>query len=276
MSRSSPSSASPSSRTRCRSTASTSPGRPLAPMLTLIGGALLLLVADSLSARKPLQVGLRPLHHDRRRRRHRASPCPLWDRVQDPDEGAFSTLGQAVGVDGFSVFATVTIAAAVILGALLMDGWLRREGMEGAEPYVLMLLSASGGVMMASANDLIVMFLGLEILSIAVYVLAAMHLRKITSQEAGVKYFVLGAFSSAFFLYGIAFTYGGTGSTNLVDIAELPRHHRAGRHRPRAGRAGPAPRRASPSRWPPCRSTSGRPTCTRARPARACRGWPPA
>ena len=146
---------------------------------------------------------------------------PLWDRVQDPDEGAFSTLGQAVGVDGFSVFATVTIAAAVILGALLMDGWLRREGMEGAEPYVLMLLSASGGVMMASANDLIVMFLGLEILSIAVYVLAAMHLRKITSQEAGVKYFVLGAFSSAFFLYGIAFTYGGTGSTNLVDIAEF-------------------------------------------------------
>ena len=93
--------------------------------------------------------------------------------------------------------------------------------MEGSEPYVLMLLSASGGVMMASANDLIVMFLGLEILSIAVYVLAAMHLRKITSQEAGVKYFVLGAFSSAFFLYGIALTYGGTGSTNLVDIADF-------------------------------------------------------
>jgi NADH-quinone oxidoreductase subunit N len=93
--------------------------------------------------------------------------------------------------------------------------------MEGAEPYVLMLLSASGGVMMASANDLIVMFLGLEILSLAVYVLAAMHLRKVTSQEAGVKYFVLGAFSSAFFLYGIALTYGGTGSTNLVEISEF-------------------------------------------------------
>jgi NADH-quinone oxidoreductase subunit N len=75
--------------------------------------------------------------------------------------------------------------------------------------------------MMASADDLIVMFLGLEILSIAVYVLAAMHLRKITSQEAGVKYFVLGAFSSAFFLYGIALTYGGTGSTNLVDISQF-------------------------------------------------------
>ena len=144
---------------------------------------------------------------------------PLWQRVQDADRGPFSTLAQAVGVDGFSVFATITICCAVILAALLLDGWLRREEMEGAEPYVLLLLSASGGVMMASANDLIVMFLGLEILSIAVYVLAAMHLRKITSQEAGVKYFVLGAFSSAFFLYGIALVYGGTGSTNLVEIS---------------------------------------------------------
>ena len=192
----------------------------LAPMLTLIGGALLLLAADSLSARKPLR-SVYALFTTVVAAGAIAFAVPLWDRVQDPDDGPFSTLGQAVGVDGFSVFATVTIAAAVILGALLMDGWLRREGMEGAEPYVLLLLSASGGVMMASANDLIVMFLGLEILSIAVYVLAAMHLRKFTSQEAGVKYFVLGAFSSAFFLYGIAFTYGGTGSTNLVDISEF-------------------------------------------------------
>jgi NADH-quinone oxidoreductase subunit N len=192
----------------------------LAPMLTLIGGALLLLVADSISSRKPLR-SVYALFTTVTAAGAIAFSVPLWDRVQDPDQGPFSTLGQAIGVDGFSVFATVTIAAAVILGALLLDGWLRREGMEGAEPYVLMLLSASGGVMMASANDLIVMFLGLEILSIAVYVLAAMHLRKITSQEAGVKYFVLGAFSSAFFLYGIALTYGGTGSTNLVDIADF-------------------------------------------------------
>jgi NADH-quinone oxidoreductase subunit N len=190
----------------------------LAPMLTLIAGALLLLVADSLGTSKPLR-SVYALFTTVVAAGAIAFSVPLWDRVQDPDRGAFSTLAQAVGVDGFSIFATVTIAIAVILGALLLDGWLRREGMEGAEPYVLLMLSASGGVMMASANDLIVMFLGLEILSIAVYVLAAMHLRKITSQEAGVKYFVLGAFSSAFFLYGIALTYGGTGSTNLVDIA---------------------------------------------------------
>jgi NADH-quinone oxidoreductase subunit N len=192
----------------------------LAPVLTLIGGALLLLAADSLSARKPLR-SVYALFTTVTAAGAIAFAVPVWDRVQDPDRGPFSTLSQAVGVDGFAVFATVTIAAAVILGALLMDGWLRREGLEGAEPYVLMLLSASGGVMMASANDLIVMFLGLEILSIAVYVLAAMHLRKVTSQEAGVKYFVLGAFSSAFFLYGIALTYGATGSTNLVDISSF-------------------------------------------------------
>ena len=80
------------------------------------------------------------------------------------------------------------------------------------------MMSGSGGIIMSFANDLIVLFLGLEVLSIAAYVLAAMHLRRFQSQEAGLKYFVLGAFSSAFFLYGIALTYGATGSTNLIDI----------------------------------------------------------
>jgi NADH-quinone oxidoreductase subunit N len=74
---------------------------------------------------------------------------------------------------------------------------------------------------MASANDLMVLFLGLEILSVAVYVLAAMHSRRVSSQEAGLKYFVLGGFSSAFFLYGIAMIYGATGTTNLVRISEF-------------------------------------------------------
>jgi NADH-quinone oxidoreductase subunit N len=192
----------------------------IAPVLVLIGGALVLLVADALSHRKPLR-GTYALATTVIAGGAIVAALPLWDRVQDDAEGPFSTLADAYGVDGFSVFATIIIAAAVILGALSLDGWLRREGMDSAEPYVLMLLSASGGVMMASANDLIVMFLGLEILSISVYVMAAMHLRKVTSQEAGIKYFVLGAFSSAFFLYGIALVYGGTGSTSLVRIAEL-------------------------------------------------------
>ena len=198
---------------------------------------------------------------------------PLWSEVQDADRGPFSTLAGAVGVDGFSLFLTVVIAVAVILAALLTDDYLRREELEGVEPYVLLLLSASGGVIMAQANDLIVLFLGLEILSIAVYVLAAMHRRRVTSQEAGIKYFVLGAFSSAFFLYGIALVYGGTGTTNLVEILDLFSGHRP---QPTTAWCWPAWRSCWwgwGSRWPPCRSTSGRPTSTRARPRRWWRGW---
>ena len=73
---------------------------------------------------------------------------PLWLEVTDADRGPFSTMADAVGVDGLSVFMIVVIAAAVVLAALLTDGYLRREGLEGVEPYVL-LLSASGGVVMA-------------------------------------------------------------------------------------------------------------------------------
>ncbi len=143
----------------------------------------------------------------------------LWGRVTDADRGPFSTMGGAYGVDGFSVFVIVLLCASVIIAALLADDYLRRERMEGAELYSLIMLSAAGGVIMASANDLVVMFLGLEILSLAVYVLAAMHLRKVESQEAGMKYFVLGAFSSAFFLYGIALVYGATGGTSLLHVS---------------------------------------------------------
>jgi NADH-quinone oxidoreductase subunit N len=176
-----------------------------------------------------------------------ASSLVLWARVQGwdhllwwhPDlatKGPFSTFGGActvsgqaivepgcgaVGVDGFSLVVTMVICASVVLGALLASDYLRREGLVGPELYVLMLLSATGGVVMAMANDLMVLFLGLETLSIAVYVLAALHLRRLQSQEAGLKYFVLGAFSSAFFLYGIALVYGATATTNLVSISNL-------------------------------------------------------
>ncbi len=198
-------------------------------LILLVGGLLLLTVSSLLRGKAPkgfyatftVVVGLAAA----------ISVLPVWARVQNwdtfmwwditPDPpGAFSTVGGMVGIDGFSLFITVTLCAGVVLAALLADGYLRREDMEGPEFYVLMLLSASGGVIMASANDLIVLFIGLETLSIAVYVMAGMHLRRVQSQESGVKYFVLGAFSSAFFLYGIAMIYGATGSTNLIDIKD--------------------------------------------------------
>jgi NADH-quinone oxidoreductase subunit N len=143
---------------------------------------------------------------------------PVWVRVNDAERGPFSTLSNMLGVDGFSLFVTAVICAGVFLAALVAHDYLRREGLPGVEFQVLMLLSASGGIVMAGANDLLVLFLGLEALSLAVYVMSAMHLRRVESQESGLKYFVLGAFSSAFLLYGIAFVYGATGSTNLVEI----------------------------------------------------------
>lgn len=145
----------------------------------------------------------------------------LWWNLDQTNTGPFSTAGGAVGIDGFSLFITVVLCAGVVLAALLADGFLRRESMTGPEFYVLLLLSAVGGVIMAMSNDLIVLFIGLETLSIAVYVLAGMNLRRVQSQESGLKYFVLGAFSSAFLLYGIAMLYGATGSTNFVDIREF-------------------------------------------------------
>ena len=146
------------------------------------------------------------------------STIPVWRRVVDT-EGPTTVIAGAMSVDAFTVVMTAIIAASVVMTALVLDDYLRREGLDGPEWYVLLLMSASGGVLMAAADDLIVLFMGLEILSIAVYVLAALHLRRTDSQEAGFKYFVLGAFSSALFLYGIALIYGATGTTQIDQIA---------------------------------------------------------
>jgi NADH-quinone oxidoreductase subunit N len=190
----------------------------LAPLLVLMVGAALMLLVDGLVTAK-VPPGLYAGVTVALALGSMGAAVPLWREVQDADRGPFGVLAGAIGIDGFSVFFIFVIGAAVILSALLADGYLRREGLEGVELYVLILLSASGGLIMAAANDLIVTFLGLEILSIAVYVLSAMHRRRRGRQEAALKYFVLGAFSSAFFLYGIALVYGATGTTRLDGIA---------------------------------------------------------
>ena len=142
-----------------------------------------------------------------------------WDEVTDV--GGYETLAGMVAVDGFAVFLKVVVLGATLVGLLLADGYLRRENLDAGAYHALILLSASGMLMMASANDLIVVFLALEVLSIALYVLAAFHRQRVESEEAGLKYFVLGAFSSAVFLYGVAFVYGATGTTSLTGIAQF-------------------------------------------------------
>ena len=203
----------------------------LLPMIILLVGALLTLTFSSfLKKREP--KGLFTLTTVAIAIAAAVSSVPMWARVQGWDSllwwnldqsqtGPFSTAGGAVGIDGFSLFITIVLCLGVVLAALLADGFLRRESMTGPEFYVLLLLSAVGGVIMAMSNDLIVLFIGLETLSIAVYVLAGMNLRRVQSQESGLKYFILGAFSSAFLLYGIAMLYGATGSTNFADIRDF-------------------------------------------------------
>lgn len=189
----------------------------LAPNLILmLGGVLLLTVVSILRGRLP--TWFHAVWTISAASAALAALVPLWQRVTE--DGPETLVGGAIGLDGFTIFATAIICVGVIFGALVLEDYVRREGLAGPEWFVLLLLAASGGVTMASADDLIVLFIGLEILSVAVYVMAAMHNRRVSSQEAGLKYFVLGAFSSAFLLYGIALTYGATGSTNLAEIQD--------------------------------------------------------
>jgi NADH-quinone oxidoreductase subunit N len=126
-----------------------------------------------------------------------------------------------VAVDGFAVFAKTVVLVATLLALLLSSSYLKRERLEGPEYFALLLCSATGMMLMTSANDLVTVFLALEILSIALYVLAAFDRRRLSSQESGLKYFLLGSFSSAVFLYGVALVYGATGTTNLTGIADF-------------------------------------------------------
>lgn len=189
--------------------------KAMVPELVLMGAALLLLLVSSLTRTRP-RAGTYSLYTVLAGSAAGVAAWASW--VDVANHGSYRAVSDALVIDGFTCFFLALISACVVLGALVADSYLRRENLEGPEFYVLLMLTAAGGMFMASANDLIVIFLGLEILSISLYVLTAFHRRRAESQEAAMKYFVLGAFSSALFLYGIALIYGATGSTNLVEI----------------------------------------------------------
>jgi NADH-quinone oxidoreductase subunit N len=122
--------------------------------------------------------------------------------------------------DGFSQVMTMVFCLGGAMASLTAPRYLDEQGIDRGEFYALLLLAVSGMVMMVSAVDLMVLFVGLEIQSIAVYGLTGYLRRSPASAEAGLKYFLLGATASAMMLYGIALLYGATGSTNLVAIGE--------------------------------------------------------
>jgi NADH-quinone oxidoreductase subunit N len=137
----------------------------------------------------------------------------LWNR--------HATSFGVVTADNFGLFVTLILILVGVLSLAVSGPVIEREGLPAGEYYALLLFSLSGMMLMATATDLLVIFLALEVLSIGVYVLTGIRRTVPTASEAAFKYFLLGAFSSAFFLYGIAFTYGVTGSTRLDRVGSM-------------------------------------------------------
>ena len=125
-----------------------------------------------------------------------------------------------IALDGFSTFVNALLIISGLLGIALAYGYVKRMGIERGEYYTLLLFSIIGMMLMAQATDLIMVFLALELLSIPLYVLAAFARPRLDSEEAGMKYFLLGAFSTGFVVYGIALIFGATGSTGLSAIVQ--------------------------------------------------------
>ncbi|HTQ55221.1 MAG TPA: NADH-quinone oxidoreductase subunit N [Bryobacteraceae bacterium] len=123
-------------------------------------------------------------------------------------------------VDGFATFFRMLVISVGILTVLASYRYLAREGAEAGEYHALLLFSISGQCIMVSANELILIFIGLEISSIASYVLAGYLRDDKRANEAALKYFLLGSFATAFFLYGVAVIYGMTGGTYLTGLHE--------------------------------------------------------
>jgi NADH-quinone oxidoreductase subunit N len=133
--------------------------------------------------------------------------------------GARGAFGSAIALDGFTAYFVVLAAALTAVCVLAALDYLDLTEIVGGEYYPLLFFAFVGIIVMAAATDLIVLFVGLETMSMAVYVLAGIWKRDARSNEAALKYFVMGAFASGFMLYGIALLYGATGSTVLAEIA---------------------------------------------------------
>src|SRR5688572_10824329 len=128
-----------------------------------------------------------------------------------------------VRVDTFSIFFHVVIIATALVAVLASLDYLERQHIVGAEFYALILFGTVGMALMSSAIELVLIFIALEISSISTYILAGFRKRVAASAESALKYFLLGSFATAFFLYGVAMMFGATGSTSIPVIAQALR-----------------------------------------------------
>ena len=152
------------------------------------------------------------------------------------------TADQRIAGDGFRWAIDLIVIAGTACTLMLLDTEHEKSHAFGPEIPVLLLLSLSGMMLLAAARDLMLVFLGVELMSLAVYVLAAVNRRSARGAEAAIKYFLLGAFSTGFMLYGMALLFGATGSTKLADIATWNAANPAGSTLFMTG-SGPAARR---------------------------------
>ena len=145
----------------------------------------------------------------------------LWVSIQMHQAGMVGTqFSEMFKVDNFSLFFNIIFLVSTILVALISISYLGSGDRKQGPYYILILLATLGMMLMAAGNELIIVFLGLELMSLSLYILAGYFRESPASSEAGMKYLLLGAFASAFFLYGIALIYGGAGTTSIPAIAE--------------------------------------------------------
>ena len=131
-----------------------------------------------------------------------------------------SAFNEGIVLDNFALFFALIFLLVAALTILSSTHYVRQASIQEGEYYALILFATVGMMILAAANDLLVFFLGLETMSVAVYVLTGMWRGSARSSEASMKYFLMGAFATGFLLYGIALIYGATGSTNLNLIAD--------------------------------------------------------
>jgi NADH-quinone oxidoreductase subunit N len=135
------------------------------------------------------------------------------------EPGPAASLGGSLVADGLSLYLHLVILGVAVAGVLLSPGYLRSTRCERGEYYALLLFSTVGMLGLVSTTELVSLFVALEIMSVALYALSGFHRDRDTSQEAALKYFITGAFSSALFLYGAALLYGLSGTTRLDGIS---------------------------------------------------------
>jgi NADH-quinone oxidoreductase subunit N len=185
---------------------------PILPLVIVAVSALIMLILDIVVPRERTEVlafltlaalGLST-----------AAAVYLWGAT-----GA--AYGGMLATDNLTLFFSLVLLAGAALTVLLSWDYLKREAMSRGEFYTLILLAVAGMMLLVASNDLLMVFLSLETLSLALYILVGFARERLTAEEAALKYFLLGAFASAFLLYGIALIYGATATTRLSDLASV-------------------------------------------------------